>query len=207
LDELYSQAHFNLGVALADLGRSDEAMEEYRRALGLNPELARAHHNLGSELANRGRLQAAIPHFREAVRHAPAWAPARHKLGRALNLSGDTARALEELAEAVRLDPEHAEALIDIAWIRATAPEDGFRDADEAIRLASRAAGIAGDRNVTALDTLAAAYAAAGRFDEAVGAATRALDIASETGREEAGARIAERLALYLKGEPYRETR
>jgi tetratricopeptide (TPR) repeat protein len=207
LDERYSQAHFNLGVALADLGRTDAAMEAYRRALELNPELARAHHNLGSELANRGRLQAAIPHFREAVRHAPAWAPARHKLGRALNLSGDSARALEELAEAVRLDPDHREALMDIAWIRATSPDDGLRDGDEAIRLASRAVALAGDRDVTALDTLAAAYAAAGRFDDAVETARRALAVASETGRDQARAPIAERLALYLDNQPYRETR
>jgi tetratricopeptide (TPR) repeat protein len=207
LDDRYSQAHFNQGVALGDLGRADEAMDCYRRALELNPELARAHHNLGAELANRGALREAIPHFREAVRHAPEWAPAHHKLGRGLSLSGETAPALDELREAVRLDPDHWEALIDIAWILATEPAPEFRDADRAIRLATRAAELTHYRHATSLDTLAAAYAAAGRFDEAVAGARRALAIAGAAGAGDLHAQIRARLELYLNHEPYRETR
>jgi tetratricopeptide (TPR) repeat protein len=207
LDDLYSQAHFNHGVALADLGRADEALESYRRALELNPELARAHHNLGAELANRGALREALPHFREAVRHAPEWAPARHKLGRALGLIGETVQALEALEEAVRLDPNHAAALIDIAWILATDPAADRGDSDRAVRLATRAAELTDRRHATTLDTLAAAYAAAGRFDEAVATARRAAALAGEAGVEELQAQIGARLELYLRREPYRETR
>jgi len=203
LDAQYSQAHFNLGVALADLGRADEAMECYRRALELNPELARAHHNLGAELANRGSLREAIPHFREAVRHAPEWALGHHKLGRALSLLGDTTPALEELREAIRLDPGHWEALADIAWILATEPDSRFRDAERAIQLATRAAELTDYGHAMTLDTLAAAYAAAGRFDEAEASARRALAILNEAGEEDLHTRVRGRLEMYMKHEPY----
>jgi tetratricopeptide (TPR) repeat protein len=202
LDGHYSQAHFNLGVALADLGRSDEAIERYRRALELNPELARAHLNLGSELANRRRLDEAIGHFERAVRHAPEWATARHSLGRALRLTGRTEAAIEQLRKAVRFDPEHWESLSDIAWIRATHSDPAVRDPAEAVKLALRAVELTGRRRAIALDTLAAAYAATGRFEEAIDTARSAIDVAaSDRTRRE----IAERIELYAEREPYRE--
>ncbi len=205
LDEQYSHAHFNLGVAEADLGRSDTAIEYYRAALGLNPKLERAHHNLGSELANRGQLEAAIGHYREALRLRPDWASAHGNLGRALRLIGRVDPALEHLREAVRLDPECSICYGDIAWILATHPDGSVRDPAQAVRLAQRAAELTGYRHGTTLDTLAAAYAAAGRFEEAGETARRALDRTTAAGDVELSDEIARRLELYERGEPYRE--
>ena len=110
--------------------------------------------------------------------------------------------ALEQLREAVRLDPRDRDALAEVAWILATSVNADLRDAEEAVRLAEQAAELSGGDQAVTLDTLAAAYAAAGRFDEAVATARRALEL----GGESAGASaIAERLRLYSEGEPYRE--
>ncbi len=72
----------------------------------------------------------------------------------------------------LELNPNDARAYNNIAWIRATHPDPRFRNAVEAVALATRAVELARD-DVNSLDTLAAAYAEAGRFSEAVQTAAR----------------------------------
>jgi len=60
---------------------------------------------------------------------------------------------------------------------------------------------------VAALDALAAAYAAAGRFDEAIATAQAALDSAAASGLGDVAAQLRERLAVYQKRESYRAPR
>jgi tetratricopeptide (TPR) repeat protein len=205
LDPGYGRAHFNLGVTLAEAGRTDEAMARYRRALELTPELEQAHHNLASELANRGRLDEAIMHFREAVRLAPESAIGRQNLGRALRLSGDAAQALVELRVALRLEPAGVDTLGDIAWILATHPDPGLRDADEALLLARRAVELTGGDHAVSLDTLAASLASAGRFEEALQRGRQALETALRNGVPELATEIRMRLELFERGEAYHE--
>ena len=50
----YAEAHNNLGNALQDQGKLDEAIACYRRALELKPDYAEAHTNLGIALQARG---------------------------------------------------------------------------------------------------------------------------------------------------------
>src|ERR687888_117698 len=71
------------------------------------------------------------------------------------------------LPAALALRADNAQALAGIAWIRATAADESLRDSDQAIALAERAAAATGRRNLSVLDALAAAYASAGRFEDA----------------------------------------
>jgi tetratricopeptide (TPR) repeat protein len=91
-----------------------------------------------------------------------------------------------------------------IAWVLATHPDPTERKVDEAIRLAERAAELTGHKDVPALDSLAAAHAAAGEFDQAVTIAERALALATANQAEELAAEIRERLELYRQATPYR---
>jgi spermidine synthase len=204
LDPLDVQAHYNLGTALADLGRSDEALARYREAVRLQPSHAQAQHNLGAALANRGRLDEAIEHFRRAAALAPDRAITQHQLGRALGLAGRDAEALPALREAVRLAPGLAEPASDLAWLLATSPDDALRDPEQALRLARRAAELGRGDDPLLFDTLAAALAAAGRFDEAAASASRAVELAGS--RDVDVAAIQRRLERYRRGEPYRRT-
>ena len=80
-----------------------------------------------------------------------------------------------------------------------------MRDGAEAVRLAGEAVRLGGDDHPDALDTLAAAYAAAGRFEDAVATARRAAARARATpGLEELAPGIEQRLRRYLRFEPYR---
>ena len=97
-------------------------------------------------------------------------------------------------------------ALNNLAWIYATDPRSELRDADEAVRLAEQACQLS-DRTVPSrLTTLAAAYAAAGRFDKAVATAEEAMRLAAEHGQQGDVAKIQAHLELYQQQQAYRPT-
>ena len=104
--------------------------------------------------------------------------------------------------------PAAPRALVELAWLLATAPEGELRDVGQAIALAERARSLYGSTHPVVLDTLAAAYAADGRFDEAIALAREAATRSGETaGFESRTAAINERLGYYLAHRPYRMTR
>jgi tetratricopeptide (TPR) repeat protein len=142
--------------------------------------------------------------FLAAIERSPRYAPAYFGLGRALVDQGEIERAIEQFGRAIELHREWPEPALALAWIRATHAEAALRDGEEAVRLAEAAAA-AGGRNARSLDVLAAAYAEIGRFTDAVVTAREALAAASSAGERTAGP-IGERLALYERDEPYRET-
>ena len=76
----YAEAHNNLGLALAGLGKFDGAAACFRKALQLNPRDAGTHYNLGQALACCGRLDEAIAQYRQAVEIEPDFAKARKNL-------------------------------------------------------------------------------------------------------------------------------
>ena len=103
----------------------------------------------------------------------------------------------------MRLRPDDYVTLNNLAWILATAEDETLADAVEAVRLAERACELSGYEVAGALDTLAVAYAAAGRFDDAVRIADQALALVKP--RSRLAAAIRERRALYRSGSPYVE--
>jgi tetratricopeptide (TPR) repeat protein len=92
----YPEAHNNLGNALKDQGRLDEAVACYREALRLQPNYAVAHSNLGVALMEQGQLAEAAASYRQAVRLRPGLAQAHFNLGTALLLMGDYERGWPE---------------------------------------------------------------------------------------------------------------
>jgi tetratricopeptide (TPR) repeat protein/mono/diheme cytochrome c family protein len=195
-------AHFNLAVALSVNARLDEAVAEYRLALQIRPDYAAAHNNLGSVLLEQGLQAQALSHLREAIRIDPAHEEARYNLGRAYRAQGDTAAAIESFRQALRLEADVVPVMADLAWLLATAPVDGVRDGEEAVRLAERAVDLTGKRDPGALDVLAAAYAETGQFDRAAETARAALLVASP--QSIAAEAIRLRAELYAQQKPYR---
>jgi len=74
----------------------------------------------------------------------------------------------------------------------------------QAVSLAERACQLTGDRVAPYLDTLAAAYAAAGRFKDAVATAQKAIELAKSAGQTQVVSEIEPRLQLYRNGQAYR---
>ena len=90
-----------------------------------------------------------------------------------------------------------------LAWRLATAPGE-LGDGPRAVALAEYVNDLKAGESSGELDTLAAAYAAVGRFDDAVQTAERALMIARQTAQDELAGEIAQRLDLFRQGKPYR---
>jgi hypothetical protein len=93
----------------------------------------------------------------------------------------------------------------DLAWVLSTIEDENLRDGAEAVRLSEEVCRAEGDANSSHLDTLAAAYAAVGRFDDAVRVAEKALKLTEEPGKNEINAKIKKRLEYYQSRRPWIE--
>jgi tetratricopeptide (TPR) repeat protein len=200
----FAEAFFNLGRALVTNGRIDQAIESLQQAVRLRPDHAKARTALGDALAKRGRTEEAIVQFRESVRCEPSDARTRTNLAEALAAKGQLAEAIQQYTESLRLEPGQVEVHNNLAWILATARNDGIRNGAEAVRLARRAAEMSGDKNPVILDTLAAAYAEAGGFQDAVQTAQKAAQLAQQSGQPDLLQQIQTRLKLYAEHRPFR---
>jgi tetratricopeptide (TPR) repeat protein len=100
--------------------------------------------------------------------------------------------------------PDSPIVLNNLGWILATHADASVRNGAEAVRYAERACALVGEREATFLGTLAAAYAEAGRFEEAARTATRAIATAEQNGQSEVVAVNQRLLELYKASKPYR---
>ena len=123
-------------------------------------------------------------------------------LGVALLERGDVDGTIEQWRESARIRPGYLTVANNLAWLLATAAETHQRSPDEAVLLAEGARDLSGD-DPAVLDTLAAAYASAGRFPEAETAATRARALAEASGNRAQAMEVGARLALYRRRLPY----
>jgi tetratricopeptide (TPR) repeat protein len=108
LDSASYLANNNLGVVLAEQGKTTEAIEHYRRSIRTRPAYADAHNNLGFELAERGELVAAVDEYRTALAIRPAYADAEINWGNVLMRQRQFDRAAQHYATAATIDPERA---------------------------------------------------------------------------------------------------
>jgi tetratricopeptide (TPR) repeat protein len=201
----YIEAHNNLAASLVRVGRVAEAIEHCREALRRKPDYAQAHENLGDALAAASRWDEAVAHYREVLRWQAESALARFKLAGVLAAAGSTHESIGYYDQFLRLRPASVEALNNLAWLLATHEPAEGGDPSRAVRLAERARELSRAESAQCLDTLAAAYAAAGRFGDALPAAQRAAQLAESTGQVALTNNIRSRLALYRAGRPYRE--
>ncbi|MBM4017080.1 MAG: tetratricopeptide repeat protein [Planctomycetes bacterium] len=197
-------AHANLSAVLIAQGKMDEAVYHCREALRLRPEQPIPHNNWGLALMELGRPAEALPHLEEALRLRPDYADARGNAGVCLARLGRSREAAGRLREALRLKPDFLSALDELAGICATDPDAALRNGAEAVALAERACALTGRQVPVYLDTLAAAYAEAGRFAEAVAAAQEAWALAVAQGQRDLAARIDARRLAYEAGRPVR---
>jgi len=196
-------AQNNLGIALARLGKLQEAVGHWEQVLRIKPDYAEAHCNLGTALEQTGKIEEAIAHYEQALRIKPDFADAHNNLGLALSRIGKIQEAIGHYEQALRSKPDYAEAENNLAWLLATlAPADGG-DPVRAVTLAERAGELTNNREAENLDTLAVAYAAAGRFSDAIATAQKAIGLAHSAGQTQIASEIETRLELYRAGRAY----
>lgn len=207
LDPNHVEARHNLALALLMLGRTNDAVAQFQTVLTLRPDFVPAQYQLADIALAAGRVDEAVQRMATALELQPGVAELHELLGRARLAQNQSAEGLRHLREAARLRPDWPQALATLAWALATEPDEALRDGEEALRLATRAKELTGGTNLLALDALAAALAASGRFDEATRTAQAALAVARTSGDSNRVVELEARAALYQSGRPYRRER
>jgi len=190
-------AHYNLGVALAMIQRTDEALGHFQQAVTIQPDYPDAQYNLADLLLARGQRGDAAAQYRAMLRFHPEDAEATLKLAQALDASEDWTGAIQVLRTGAERAPDHVDIANYLAWLLATCPRAELRDGQAAVALAERIAERAESRSPEVLDTLAAALAQVGRFEEATQAARDAMELAAAAGERDLERRIEQRLQRY----------
>jgi len=195
----------NLGNLLATKGRTAEAIEQFQKALEVEPDNAKVRYNLANIFIVQGRWDEAIEQYQQALKQMPDSIHAHYQLGLALQSQGRFTAAIAQFQRVLELDPRHVTAQNNLAWLLATCPENSLRDGKKAVELAQQAVQLSGGNSPEILDTLAAAYAEAGSFPEAVETAQRALDLSAAQNKKPLAEVIQNQLKLFETHSPFHE--
>ena len=200
------EAYNNISRILNDQGKPAAALEYSQAALQLNPKSPAYHDSLGIILAELGRNDEAMRHFDEALKWDANYAPAYFQKGRLLLRQGHDLEAIKNFNRALQIDPDNFQMLIYVARVLAANENAPARNGTQALAYASNAARLSGSAQPVVLDTLAMALAECGRFDEATQIQKQAVTMSRASGQPEDGAIIQQRLGLYQKQQPWRES-
>lgn len=187
----------NRGAFRRRLGDAAGALVDFSAAIALDPELVPAYFNRAAVHGERGALDAALADLDRLLELQPDDVAAYLNRGRLHGRRGDHARALADNLAAHQRAPDDPRVANNLAWHFATVPLIELRDPPRAVELARQACAAGEDAN--RLDTLAAALAACGQFEEAAEQQRRALEQADGADR----AAFLTRLALYEARQSY----
>jgi arylsulfatase A-like enzyme len=205
LDPRYDPAHYYLGALHEARGNVQPALDAYRRNLALRPEYVPAREAVARLLARRQDHAGALAEYEQIVELDPN--QARHWLVRA-DLEGrldHPLRRVEALTRATELAPGDLLIENDLAWVLSTSPVDAVRDGERALRIARRIVEASQRAHPDLLDTLAAALAENGDFEEARSVAREALTKARSPDFLEFVGRIETHLVCLERDEAIRE--
>jgi tetratricopeptide (TPR) repeat protein len=201
IDPNFAQAYLGRGTIWERKKADDKAFADYSEVLRLDPGNAWAHTFRGSIWVRKQDFDKAITDFSVAIQLDPDSSTPFFLRGAAWERKQDYNQAIADYAEAMRLDPKNPGAFNNLAWMFATCPDARFRDGKRAVELARTACELTNWKELNDVDTLAAAYAEAGDFKEAV----RYQEMVLRDPRYTNQKGFQFRLELYRQGRPYRK--
>lgn len=197
----FAKAYANRATLYVQAGDVERAVTDYKEALRLEPNLPQALIGYGRLCHMNGQLDEALTHFNRAMEQSgDVTAEVACSRGDLLVDLGRYREALQDYAKAIDIDPQFEHAYRNGAWLLATCPDETIRDAESALAGAKKALECGYGDRCAALDTLAAAQANAGQYQEAVATINQAIQIASEEARPV----YEERRTMYQHGQPFR---
>jgi protein O-mannosyl-transferase len=199
-------AHLNLGQALAMNGEFAGAEPHFLAAIRLKPGDPLAHKRFADALSRQGKNREAMVQLQVALSlSAKPDIETRLDLAELLYQTGNARQAADQFRKVLLLNPDLPEALNNLAWLLATSSDGTVRDGTEAVRDAERACRLTGFKRTEMISTLAAAYAEAGRYSEAVATAEMAIRLQTANGETRLAEINSQLLRLYRAGMPYHE--
>jgi tetratricopeptide (TPR) repeat protein len=192
----------NRGITHAGRRDYDKAIDDYNAALRLKPMYSLALRNRGMAWISKKDYDKAMLDFGEALQLDPRDPTAHSGRGSAFAGKKQYVAAVASFEDSLRIDPLNMAALNSWAWLLATCPDANIRNGPKAVELAKKAIDLAEGKAAGILDTLAAAQAEVGQFQEAVRLEEQALADKNFAQGNDAARR---RLKLYQEKKAYRE--
>ena len=196
--------YFQLAELYESQGRHADALEPTRKGLTLAPDDVLRRFHLGYLLQQTGDAAGAQQQWQQCIQLNPGYAPPYNALAETLLGQGDFDGAERLLRQGLEQAPQSAVLTNGLAWLLATSPYGHQRNGVEAVRMAEEACDSTNRQHAPYLDTLAAAYAEAGRFTDAVSAQQDAIDLLQQSNDKSSLAGYEARLAQYQRRQPYR---
>jgi tetratricopeptide (TPR) repeat protein len=200
-------AELNLGEALYRSGQTPLALSHFDRAIQIDPTQASVYSSMGAALLDLGRARESLASLEKAIALDPKNSDAHYNLGNTFLQLGRSKDAVVHYERALELGPNDIETMNNLAWVLATSPDALVRDGTKAVQLAERAESLTNNASPIITATLAAAYAEAGRFPDAVTTAQRAIQLAQTEGNDARAASIRTQLSAYQSGLAFRDRR
>jgi tetratricopeptide (TPR) repeat protein len=201
VDPKFANPYIGRGNAYQSKNEPDKAIADYDEAIRLDPKRAFPYTARGNAYQFKNEPDKAIADYDEAIRLDPKFALSYTARGNAYQSKNDYDKAIADYDEAIRLDPKDAIAYNSLAWLLATCAQAGFRDGQKAVEYAAKAFELSEWKSPDFVDTLAAAYAEVGDFEQAIKWETNFLGTSNLSGEDTAGGKS--RLALYQAHQPY----
>jgi tetratricopeptide (TPR) repeat protein len=200
-----AHSHYQYGLALSRNGDAERAINHLRRAALLAPDFIESRVELAKLLEAQGNYADALEQLSDCIRLRPAYYPAHFQAAVILERQGKFRRAVESYRATLRLTPEYLPAQNNLAWLLATHSDPNLRDGELALQLARQAAAATQRKHPAILDTLAAALAEQGGFQEAATTISAAINLLPPNGSESFKQELKTRGQLYRKKKPYRQ--
>ncbi len=191
----------------AQIAQWKDSESLFRQAIGSAGDNAVAQFCLGNSLIEKGKVEDGLEHIVRASELNPFYPDAQAKIGFMAGLRGDYALAAKQYETVLGRRPDFHQALNNYAWLLATCPNPAFRDGARAVAYARKACELTAYRRTLYIGTLAAAYAEAGAFDQAVSTAELAVRNASMWGESGLAQKNSDLLEMYRRGVSFHEQR
>ena len=197
------QAYFNRAADFRDEGELTKAIADLTEVTKLNPKFVGSYVNRGSIYVRQGKVDEAIDDYNAALQLDPNRPEVYTARASAFLRKENYGQALADLRTAVQMKSKKPDvALNSLAWLRATCPKPDIRDGKEAVELATKACELSQWKNLNYIDTLAAAYAEVGNFDQAIKYQNQVVQMTKAPPDDR---KFTQRLALYQQHKAYRE--
>jgi tetratricopeptide (TPR) repeat protein len=194
----------DLAAILLREGKTSEALNLAREAVLINPLLVNAHFNVGAALIQQGHPDQALSEFEKTLELNPRFLHGEEALATVYGLLGKQRDALIHWRKEIAASPDDVNALMNAARILASSSDDNLRNGSEAHVFAKRANELTAGSDPDVLDALAAAFAEAGQFPQAITSGRQALELAVAHNNSALSDGIRYRLGLYTAHKAFR---
>jgi tetratricopeptide (TPR) repeat protein len=198
------EAYYDRGADFRDERKLEEAIADFTKAIELNSKFAGSYVNRAELYFVKGELDGALSDCNKALSINPNLAAAYIGRARVYIRKKSYSEAVRDLKKAESVTEKVNPGTLNlIAWLQATSPESAVRDGQKAVEAGRKACDLTSWKNWAYIDTLAAAYAESGDFDQAAKYQEQVISLVPPSHPHFQSAK--ERLVLYRKGQAYRE--